>query len=200
MYQYHSPVIWSAFQQDSKKLNALSSVEFKAKSSWKGETWCWACGSQFLNVWMNWIIYLQRISELFKWRWLYLITLHAMGCSARFILSLSVWLNTLELFVTLDFGIETSDLLYHIKEFSSFMILEFILLFHVVTWLSKINVKCQRQQWGVSLYQINHHYVRKMEQRRLSVNSWTSKIWVMASIMLGNNASWQLVTPWFRTQ
>ena len=101
--------------------------------------------------------------------------------------SLSVWLNTLELFVTLDFGLETSDFLDHIEEFSRFMILEFMLLFHVVTWLSKINVKCQRQQWSVSLVQINHHYVRKMEQKRLSVNSWTSKIWVMASKMLGNN-------------
>ena len=163
-------------------------LNLKAKSSWKREIWCWACGSQFLNVWMNWIIYLQRISELFKWRWLYLITLHAMGCSARFILSLRL----IEYFRTLCYTWFWNRnlwlaLSYLIKEFSRFMILEFMLLFHVVTWLSKINVKCQRQQWSVSLVQINHHYVRKMEQKRLSVNSWTSTIWVMASKMLGNN-------------
>ena len=166
-------------------------LNFKAKSSWKGEIWCWACGSQFLNVWMNWIIYLQRISELFKWRWLYLITLHAMRWDAALdSFSLSVWLNTLELFVTLAFRIETLTFLFKVS-------MEFMVLFHVVTWLSKINVKCQSQQWSVSLYQINHHYVRKMEQR-LSVISWTSKLWVIASKMLGNNASWQLVTPWLR--
>ena len=141
---------------------------------------------------MNWIIYLQRISELFKWRWLYLITLHAMWWDAAldsFSLSTFDWILCsliLETILTLDFLLAID-------------ISKFMLLFHVVTWLSKINVKCQRQQWGVSLYQINHHYVRKMEQKRLSVNSWTSKIWVMASKMLGNNASWQLVTPWFRT-
>ena len=192
MYQYHSPVIWSAFQQNSQKLNALSSVEFKAKSSWKGETWCWACGSQFLNVWMNWIIYLQRISELFKWRWLYLITLHAMWWDAAldsFSLSTFDWILCSLILETIDFRFSSCNRYFE----------KYFLLFHVVTWLSKINVKCQRQQWGVSLYQINHHYVRKMEQRRLSVNSWTSKIWVMASKMLGNNALWQLVTPWLRT-
>ena len=174
-------------------------LNFKAKSSWKGETWCWACGSQFLNVWMNWIIYLQRISELFKWRWLYLITLHAMWWDAAldsFSLSPFDWILCYTWFWNRNLTLYQRKLYFLV----AIDILVFMLLFHVVTWLSKINVKCQRQQWSVSLYQINHHYVRKMEQRRLSVNSWTSKIWVIATKMLGNNASWQLVTPWLRTQ
>ena len=129
---------------------------------------------------------------------------YAMGCSTRFILSLRL----IEYFRTLCYtcfqnrNIYLFYLIYQrkIDKFSCCNTIEFMVLFHVVTWLSKINVKCQSQQWSVSLYQINHHYMRKMEQRRLSVNSWTSKIWVMTPKMLGNNASWQLVTPWLRTR